>query len=1106
RALKKVRQTWPAKIKSSVNASARPLLSQLTTVEEFFPHIPGVEEVALPTVRSGPQDITKVIEQLVTGRTDLLAINESAVTAQLGSSAEVTSRVATLQNHLNTAVKNADAAFANQRGFLKHAFGDSDIAYRIELSKEVKQIGQYYKDDARGAVVDLAARIKGDYTIHVPKDLRQLREVPLFDNAGKINGQTLKVLIKTVEGVPEAQAQGELMQALNTAKNQTNLAYTHRGWLRRSWTGITGRNKTAYNKILSDNILGLMEDKNLMTSFNQAEKDKVLRTLAAAVRDTKVSLPSDLGKYAAMKYDPVNLSYRTFQSSVFSPAKTPEMLPMSFNIDKGVRGVNRYGHYQRVVFSPQSKAKGYAMGLTDGFKTTNLSNFKIDIPSSQLPTLIRGAADAKLVKPLEIKMTPYSNKRAFRKAAKLSGGASPVMENASGRTFWQQLSSGFRGKTKIWTDEVPVYIRSGKEETLVPMVFKTDTQLGLAGSRFVLDNNNNMHLLQGGQDLFGKHRLRFSLPKKQITPLVDLSRSGVLSTPLSLMVRSGRNKLAPLFWTSGLSLSAASSGLITPLETTYKDQISEQQKTFITFVFPYLPSILSPAISPFIMKYGAANVLKASLMTVAGGLAFSTLMGFRGHLDEANPPSTWPLFITAGAIGFSSAMSRSTLNVLINSMGGGGSLLKSMAFKNAGSVFLLAPSFVYGWYRLRAQPAITGKTLTEEELSKPASDFSLAFPVLLTLSLAALSWVSAARLDSSIGRASAVLRGEKFNVFGKEMGVAWRTTFAPEVLPLAAATFAFTGFESAAFSKGTNLSLKPMYEATGLLDHSKPGNRANTLALVTGISAAAVPFATRMLAKPALTALGNPLKPGIEYKRMLGLSYAFNAAGGTLLMSYGLNPTPFKTEEGKFHVDPRMVSGIVLMGLGTANVTQSFQKLANIRIGKGSTIAKLTAGMDKASAASRAKELETMTMTSFSWSQLGIAALPALQGMYVDREKAMGIRPANGPLGSLWIPMAALGASIGLALYGMYPTRLPAGLVGGTKVVVDGLQSLNPRPYQHQMAEIYRDNRAGKLDLRIMQYRIDEQKKMEAAEEKARAAAKQEVVEPEEVKEEAAEK
>ncbi len=1087
----------PAKIKNGMEASVSNLLPQFTNTKPLLKPIPSVMQAALPTVTLGA-DMN-------------MAVNANTVTGMLGNTPAVNARLASLQNTLNLATERTNFALETPNK-LARFFGQQDAQYRYRLSKEILAASKKYSRADQAAMADFAAAVKKNRNIVMPQYLKDLPKQALIDTtAGKVDFGVLRGVVSPILGTLNSSTEGLFSTALAEVTTQTNLEFAHRSWFSQKTMALFGGNKKKYKGMLADNIIKLIEKDNVLPQLSFTQREKVFTALAANVRRSEgISVPADITKYAAMKYDKAPVSFRTVPGALFAPASNGSTrLPLQLNVDTSIKGIKNEKVYQRVIFT--KRGKDYFMGLTDGIsQPSNLGSFKVDISKSELPTLIRGAAEANLGTNLELKLSPYSSVKAFRQAAAISGESTAGV----GATFADRargLWASRRSKTKIWTDELPVFIRHADgSQVAVPILIKADKQLRLAGSSLVLGADNYLSLMRNGEKVASSKLWRFSLPKQQITNLVELAKANTFDRPLNLTLRSGKNKILPLFWTSGLSLSAASSGLITPLETTYRDQISEGQKTAITFVFPYLPSLLSPAISPFIMKYGSAKVLRVSLATVATGLAFSAAMGFRGNLDPTNPPPVWPLIATAGAIGFSSAMSRSTLNVLIDSMGGGGSLLKSMAFKNLGSVFLLAPSFVWGAIKLHGVPAVTGKKLTQEELSKPATDFSLAFPLLTVATLGVLGWVKSARLDSSIGRASAVLKGEKFP-FWKEMGVAWKTTFAPEVLPLSAATFAFTGFEAAAFSKGTNLSLKPMYEQTGIVKNSVPGNRANTLAMLTGITAAAVPFLIRLGAKASIKALDNPADPAIAYKRMLGLSYGFNTAGGLMLMSYGLNPKPLTNENGKLQLDPRMIAGIIMMGLGTANTTQSFQKLANIRIGSGVTVAKMTANMDKAAAAARAKELKTMTMTSFSWSQFGIAALPGLQGIFVDREKAMNIRPANGPLSVLWIPITALGVSIGLGLYGIYPVRLPSGLLGLTKLALDGYKSYNPVQYANQFMEMRSHDNSGQLGIRVHQYLEHEKEKQEAAAQKAKAAeekairAQEKAVEAEQAAEQAEE-
>lgn len=1106
RALTKLERTLPASIKGGMGSvvsvmpeftSARPLIS--VAVSEA-PKVATVHEAALSTVKA-------VGEGLVVDGTKVGALAKEAGTVVrssvehsgwevgtlLGSSGDVAGEVAEIQRSLDLAVARTNEAFLNRKGV--SLLQDPHAWYRGYLSKELARMPiARYRGYNAGIAADFAAGIRANKAIQVPERVLLEATKPLIDKAGIVDRSMLRTLVGGFVGVWDAYRENQIVNAIEKAQAQTGLAYTHRGFFGKVTGTVLGKNKSVYNTMLTENLLSLTESREVLGSFTTLQKDNILRTLATSIRAHNVAVPSNLSQFAAVKYSRAKLSFETVQSSLFSAQTGTEMLPFTFRIDGGVTGLNRSGQYQRVVFTPRGGSNGqpvqYFMGLTDGLKKpTNLSNFKIDIPSAQLPNLIRGAAEAGLATPIEIKMAPYTSARAVRKAARIGGETFPA--TAASEPLLQRLGAMWRNKTKIWTDQVPVFIRTADgREVLAPVLLKVDTQLGFAGSRFVLDSNNKLHLFQAGQDLFGKHRLRFSLPKQQITPLVNLGKAGVFKQPLRLTVNSGRNKLLPLYFATGLSLSSASVGLIAPLETTYRDRVTDVDKTLISLAFPYLPSLFAPALSPIVMRYGALRMVQASLGLVAVGLAFTWIKGFNGNLDQTNLPPIWPLFVSGTAIGISSALSRSGLNVLIDTMGGGGSLLKSMAFKNMGSLLLLAPSFVYGAAKLGAIKR-NSDGLSEEELQKklatPATDFSLAFPVLTTVTLAVLAYLSSARIDPGIGRAGAVLKGQPMN-FGKEMVQSWKTIFAPEVLPLASAAFFFTGFEAAAFSKASNQAIKPIYQNAGFVKNSVEGNQKNLVSLLTGGTVALMPFITRMVAKPTLRALSDPMKPAIEYKRMLALSYTMNTAGGLLLWKYGTDENPKLAD---------MILGIGLMGFGTANVTQSLQKLANIKVGSGVTIAKLTEGMEASAAAQRAAELKTMTMTGFSWSQIGLAAIPLLQSSYVDKEVAAGMVPqgsAQGPLSSLWIPLTSLMVSFALASGSLgVKVRVPKGAVGGTKLVVDGPESFNPVPVVRDAMSVYRDREADQMQQSIEQkMRFEETKQQVQAEREEAMSAKRE--------------
>ncbi|MBR4355281.1 MAG: hypothetical protein IKP96_01730, partial [Elusimicrobiaceae bacterium] len=387
-----------------------------------------------------------------------------------------------------------------------------------------------------------------------------------------------------------------------------------------------------------------------------------------------------------------------------------------------------------------------------------------------------------------------------------------------------------------------------------------------------------------------------------------------------------KKKLTPLMWAQGLSLSSASSGLIVPLENTYGDQITETDKMLITLALPYAPSALSAFIAPLTKKWGAVNVLKTAFGFSTAGLATAAAFGFRGKVDTENLPPLWPLLVSGTAIGISSALSRASLNILIDNLGGGGSLIKSMMYKNVGSIALLAPPVLWNMGHNFWNKTILGKEIKETD----GSDFSLAFPVLGALSIGALTWVSRVKVDSHIGRIEGFLPLEKlnwtrpltlpktvtknswnlFSGIAKEGAGAWRLMLSKEIWPMVLATTAFTGFEAATLNKAGNQLLKPVVKNEfGFIDKVEANNRKNLTALCTTVGVTMLPLLTRWGSPRVLKAMSSPVTPEAQYRRMLAASYALNIGGGSLLYANGLGNNSFWGWVG-----------FGMLGVGTANV------------------------------------------------------------------------------------------------------------------------------------------------------------------------------------------
>ena len=827
-------------------------------------------------------------------------------------------------------------------------------------------------------------------------DLFKMGVVNQFGVAGAqtavVNTDALADLMKTVYGTtPSAAKLEETAGLINQAVYQANLQYagSHRFF----------RFNKSYKGIFANNLNAVFDAQGQI--YRHGADYRFLQTLQAAVaKDRSLQAPTRLSKWRSLlsptqteKFVPLGAALLTPTAST-NPNLSGQIIPQPLNIavqaDPRLSLVNKKA-YQRVTFTPI--VKGGQTTVQIGLDGQMLQNFKITLNAQEVPGLFRLAAQANM--PLSVKIT------------------SPQKYNLS--SLWNNIRQTHRVDKKtfflrqrgeLFTHEIPLSIRQADgtlQATRVTLL--ADTHLGWRNAHAVLDGSN-ISILNNGIRL-NTAPLAFSLPKHQLPMFLNVVRANPSTNPFSLTFVKGKNKILPLMLANGLSLSAASSGLIVPLQNAYGDRITETDTMLISLAFPYIPALLSPVISPFVMRYGAINVLKTSLAASLTGLLLASSFGFRGYATQQDPlPPLWPLFASGIAIGISSALSRSSLNLLIDGMGGGGSLLKGMAAKNIGSFALLLPPFVANFI--------------DKDI-----DFSLAFPVLSALSLGMLGWVSATRVDPAIGKV-ANFRLFKNKGLVKEGWSAIRLLGTREVLPLVIATTAFTGFESAAFYKAGNQLFSPTVKNFSLTQSLPESNRNNATALMTTGFIQLIPMLTRLGAKQSLNFLRNPAVIGSEYQRMLKLSYALNIAGGSLLFASGLKNDNVAMD----------ILGLGLMGIGTANVTQSLQKLSNINVLRSRYVLRQTKGLVGAEKAIRTKAMVTKTMTGFSVSQIGLATVPLIVGRYTDRQIAEGIeKKPHAARSSLWIPLISIGLSAGFAgsAIGLLPKHLPTGLFGVTK-------------------------------------------------------------------------
>ncbi len=994
-----------------------------------LPHFTS-QSVELPKIEGFIESAGKLVAQNMrfSAETGLLAADVPALT-EAAHGAYSAQQINGFNNLLTTVSRQANAQFANRSAWQRWLTLDKNAAYRSTLARQLAQA-----TPAAGLETadlhNLAMQVVHS-PITVPENIQAFKLPSLWKNQQGIyvlNQATLVSAITNAFGIDfEPILVKKTETLLNNALLQTQAQFSSRSWIAHQWSALRNNNNKIYKNMLLDNLAAAFDKDGLI--FTDPKYYNLYRNLIEMVKaDKEMAAPAWLAnRAAAANAAATDDKFHTMGSVLLAqkdaaPVELPLLVEMQVKRPwrGGIRGISADGGYQRVIISENKKgALSFGFG-NDLSAPVTPSQFKLTLEADDMPALIR-AAQGYTGAPLEIKLTAPSGN--------FFGKRWTAMRQAYQDGHWNPLGTLMRGKNNIYVHNVPVSVRlaDGSLQAL-PLTFKADSYLGLRNASAVLEEGGKLAWYQDGKLLSGLPAISYGLPKNQIRPFLGLVQNANLQNPLRVRAVSGKDKIQPLMWATGLSLSSASTGLIAPLENVYADKITEQDKVWISLALPYAPSLAAPLFSPLVMKIGALRTLQLALGVSTVGLGFAAYTGFSGKLDKENLPPIWPLFVSGTAIGVSSALSRSGLNLLIDSMGGGGTLLKSMAYKNIGSFALLVPPFVANF--------------VDKDI-----DFSFAFPVLGTLSAGALTWVSASRISTAIGKQAGFMPFEPLKLtqpqhwlptLGKNTWTAlaatgkeaWSTTRllgTKEVLPLVLAATAFTGFEAGAFNKAGNQMIRPVVKEGEMPGWIPETNRNNYTSMLTNLSVISFPLLARLTAKPVLRWMSNG-RAGDEYRHMLHASFALNATGAGLLYANGFDG----------FASPGFL-GIALMGLGTANMTQSFQKLSNISV-KGSSYARmLTKGLSASAKETMEKSLVTKTMTGFPVQQLGIAIVPTMVSTYTDRQIDEGtIKKSEAPHSSLWIPVSSLALCFALSApqLGLLPTRLPNGIVGLTKGLV----------------------------------------------------------------------
>lgn len=751
----------------------------------------------------------------------------------------------------------------------------------------------------------------------------------------------------------------------------------------------------------------------------------------------------------------------------------------------------------------QKKDEGYWLKFVNGEnKLIDPSFFKIGIKQESMPALIKAARATELDAPLVLKFMPE--------------------EKGLKSFFTSSVPDFFKPKSQLWGGKGYVLVRDGSKFRKTNVHLQTSSRYD--GLRAILEQDGTFTFMGKNRNLL-LNEYNFALPKNQINTFMKLMPAADFKNPVQLSLLGGRNKINSLFFVTAISLSAASTGLVGPLQKSYGDKITPEQTYMISVILPYAASLLSPVISPFVKRFGAINVLKASMGTAVLSLAVPVFFGFNGFnnviAQNDNKPSIMPLLISAGLIGISASLTRSSFNPLMNAVGGGGNLLKSMAFKNLSSFALILPPFlssVADFAHPRYMKDTDGNIMTNakgEQVTKPWTDFSLAYPVLAGVTGTSLFFLQRARLSRAIGRvegysfAQGISGIAKKSWFGshlptvsKGFNAVWkpsagittetfrslRTMGNKAVLPIVLGSTAILGAEASLVNSysmseankylSDNVKIPTFLPwtlmalpAAGLLKTEK---MSKALGLGKAISyknwlLGTAPFAAMggyMVSKDYNLQIASPVVPVVATVAMSAAPFLVRYKSKNILKLLGgeKNPMAYKkllfaslATAGAGAYTLHSQDNMWMFGLGMSLTAAGFASTTN-------TFLKI--GRFNLEAAGAAKSLITSFDVVYPGVHIGMAFVPKIYSKVVtDNVESMGIQDAKEKdyakrkehQNSMWIPIASWGIGTTFALkgVGLLPKLkpLPVGTVGAAKLLLGGENYFNPAPKLNGLGE-----------------------------------------------------
>lgn len=816
--------------------------------------------------------------------------------------------------------------------------------------------------------------------------------------------------------------------------------------------------------------------------FDIAQTDKVLKVANASAQDIFHSkgffnkykdYSKILAKEVRKAFHNSNLRLRNLEAGaeftygmrkLFPGIKAPDMMPikwdpipLSASADGGVGGLELF-HRASELDDPTALPVEVTLGnrRISGIKSKGITNILLTDAKKNSAFKLAFESEDILINPDFFKV--LFNNDSFANFAKLTvGGAKDIKikflptRTGTWAKFKNWGSNLFKGKDELLSGTGSVFIKEGTSLTRTPI--KLATPKDFDGLKMVINKNNNGIALFGtdklGRTVALKNAYSLYIPKGELPIFANYAKLGNFNNPIRITINASRNKVNTLYWLQVLSLSTASTGLAGPLGQNYPEMTNTQQ-ALITMGLPYLTSLMSSFWAPFVRRFGSANMVKLSLGFAATSLGVSTVSGFGGWKDatiyNVDKPSFKPLLVSALFIGFSSSITRASFNTLMREMGGGGSLMRSMMFKNVGTLSMLLPPLITSipdriWPRYYTDTGkIDGEVSTYEGPTRYAADGTVLIergaklldkdgvtpikhnrvdwasfnPFLLAFSTLLFYRVHTAHYPTIIGKTKGYTIGQSirplplikkyeknekykqfmnffnYNVYKPGLGI-WKETlkstkvmFRKEVWPLTLAGFASLGVDAALLGKYSQIESNNYLRGTELFG-LHIGVKDPLLMPVAATLLVAIPqISARYVSKPLLKKLGGD-KSSLAYIKILAPSLALSVVGTGLLAT-----------EDNFG---RFIVGMALVNIGFANTTQGF----------------LILGTNKLNARKELKGFVTDWEAAYPAAHLGMALFPLAHHYLADRKVEKdpeGTSKLQALQSTMYIPIAGVGATI----------------------------------------------------------------------------------------------